>query len=158
MSDIVAPTVLFSELCEVFQKTLDAKRVNKINILTNFITDYKNKCLNLKRENPNASTSFYPVLRLILPHLERERGPYGLKQVSLAKRLIKILCLSPQGVDAIKLINFQGNTNSYEKDFAEAAYWVLKKHFIDGCKLNILQINDHLDAIAKGHFEHTVGK
>lgn len=46
--------------------------------------------------------SLYPILRLILPHLERQRGPHNLKQASLAKLYADVY-------------GFAKNSNSYKK-------------------------------------------
>ena len=63
---------------------------------------------------PNAYTlfnlqddSFFPVLRLLLPQLDRERGAYGIKEHNLAKIYIRILGLPKEGHDALKLLNFR---------------------------------------------------
>lgn len=51
--------------------------------------------------------SFYPILRLILPEQDNERGPYGVKEHNLAKTYIRILCLSKTSKDAQKLQNYK---------------------------------------------------
>lgn len=51
--------------------------------------------------------SFYPILRLILPEQDNERGPYGIKEHTLAKTYIRILCLSKMSKDAQKLLNYK---------------------------------------------------
>ncbi|KAF5275361.1 hypothetical protein FQR65_LT04189 [Abscondita terminalis] len=150
----IASTVKFSELCQVFEETCASKSVEKSNALSSFIRIYKEKGGKLKLNNKNAVTSFYPAIRLILPQLERERGPYGLKEFTLAKRIVKMLCLPPQGRDAIRLTNFRSDDSSNVKDFAESAYWVLRKHFIDSSEISILEVNQYLDRIASLHAEN----
>lgn len=51
--------------------------------------------------------SFYQILRLILPQIDNERGPYGIKENTLAKIYIRILCLSKTSKDAQKLLNYK---------------------------------------------------
>lgn len=51
--------------------------------------------------------SFYPILRLLLPQLDRDRGAYGVKEHNLAKVYIRILGLPKEGHDASKLLNFR---------------------------------------------------
>lgn len=50
---------------------------------------------------------FYPVMRLLLPHLDRDRGPYGLKEHTLAQKYIKVLSIPKESVDAKKLLNYR---------------------------------------------------
>lgn len=45
-------------------------------------------------------------MRLILPHLDKERNVYGLKQKTLGRIYVQLLGLNPSSSDAIKLINF----------------------------------------------------
>ncbi|KAK5642584.1 hypothetical protein RI129_008751 [Pyrocoelia pectoralis] len=149
MADNIASLIKFSQLCEVFDKTCMLKKQEKSAPLSLFIKEYKDKALNLRKENPNALISFYPALRLILPQLERERAAYGLKEFTLAKRIIKILCLPPQGGDAIRLTSFKSSGNTNIKDFADAAYWILRKHFLDSSGVSILQVNEYLNSISQ---------
>lgn len=115
------------------------------------------------------------MLRFLLPQLDRERGAYGVKENTLAKIYIRILCLPRNGSDAMKLLEFRYLKKTgrifFEKylteiclicrapktggnhscDFAEVAYWILRTRCSKGEGLLISQINDHLDAIALKH-------
>ena len=51
--------------------------------------------------------SFYPAMRLLLPHLDRQRPAYGLKEVALAKQYIDILNIAKESSDAQKLLNYR---------------------------------------------------
>ena len=46
-------------------------------------------------------------MRLLLPHLDRQRPAYGLKEVALAKQYIDILKISKESSDAQKLLNYR---------------------------------------------------
>lgn len=88
-----------------------------------------------------------------MPEFERERGPYGLKETSFAKLLIKELCL--YGTDADKLSNFKATTSSKKgNDFADVVYWILRKRCKATSNLTISDINNYLDDLAKFHGEH----
>jgi DNA ligase-4 len=52
----------------------------------------------------------YPVLRLMLPHKDRERTMYGLKEKNLAKTYIKLIPLGNKDPDAIRLLNWKRPT------------------------------------------------
>jgi len=59
--------------------------LNKVNDLkgkkkSEFVTKFFEEFL-FKRDRRNA----FSYLRLILPHLDRERGSYGLKEITLGK-------------------------------------------------------------------------
>ena len=46
-------------------------------------------------------------MRLLLPHLDRQRPAYGLKEVALAKQYIDILNIAKESSDAQKLLNYR---------------------------------------------------
>jgi DNA ligase-4 len=46
-------------------------------------------------------------MSLLLPHLDRSRGAYGIKEASLAKLYINIFSLPKDGVDAIRLLKYK---------------------------------------------------
>ncbi|XP_023218047.1 DNA ligase 4-like isoform X3 [Centruroides sculpturatus] len=94
--------------------------------------------------------SFYPAMRLLLPHLERERAAYGIKEFMLAKLYIEILCLSKDSDDAQKLLNyrFSRNTKTEAGDFANVAYHVLSLRCPEKGTLSIEEVNNCLDSIA----------
>lgn len=52
-------------------------------------------------------TSFFPILRLLLPQHDRDRGPYGLKETALAKLYVRVLCLGKTSQDAQKLLHYK---------------------------------------------------
>lgn len=51
--------------------------------------------------------SLYPILRLILPDLERERGPHNLKQASLAKLYANVYGFMKNSDNYKKLANYR---------------------------------------------------
>lgn len=46
-------------------------------------------------------------MRLLLPHLDRQRPAYGMKETALAKHYIDILNIAKEGPDAKKLLNYR---------------------------------------------------
>lgn len=46
-------------------------------------------------------------MRLLVPQLDRDRGAYGAKENVLAKIYIRVMCLPPNGNDALKLLNYR---------------------------------------------------
>lgn len=99
----------------------------------------------------------YPAIRLLIPDFERERGPYGLKETAFSKLLIKELCLF--GIDAERLSNYKVTASTKNGgDFAEAAYWVLRKRCKTTSNLTIFDINEFLDKLAEYHGQHKPSK
>ncbi|KAJ7583239.1 DNA ligase 4 [Mycena floridula] len=94
----------------------------------------------------------YPVLRLILPHKDRERAVYGLKEKTLAKSYIDIIPLGKKDPDAIRLENWKKPTEREKAsgDFPTVLYEVVGKRssVLEG-SLSIDELNDALDELAK---------
>uniref|UniRef100_A0A1B6FIK3 DNA ligase 4 n=1 Tax=Cuerna arida TaxID=1464854 RepID=A0A1B6FIK3_9HEMI len=137
--------LMFSEFCALCDKISSARRDKKADILQRFILDY----------HANNETSFYRVLRLLLPKLDRERAAYGIKEYVLANIYVRILCLHPESADALKLKNFRApkNAGNHAGDFGEVAYWVLKSRCAEGGELTVDDVQRHLDAVALRHAE-----
>ena len=95
----------------------------------------------------------YPVVRLILPHLDRDRQTYALKESKLAKAFIQILAIAKDSSDALRMVNWrqpQRNavTGKHEGgDFAEAVFNSLKSRCASHSTSTIASINAHLDAL-----------
>lgn len=95
------------------------------------------------------NSTFYPLLRLLLPDKERERSAYNLKEKKLGQLLVKVLSLSKLSNDATKLLNFRAVNNSQGGDFGHVAYYVLKNRMGTNCgTLTVGDINNILDKIA----------
>lgn len=93
------------------------------------------------------NTSFYPILRLLVPSFERERGAYNLKESKLSHLLVKVLSLDKQSHDAKKLLN--RSLNPQDGDFGYTAYFVLKSRvFQKSSNFTLGDINDILDKIS----------
>ena len=60
----------------------------------------------------DGKPSLYPVLRLLLPYLDRDRGAYGIKESVLADLYIDFLQLGKKSYDAQKLKNFRTPKNN----------------------------------------------
>lgn len=95
----------------------------------------------------------YPIMRLILPHLDRDRQTYALKESKLAKAFIQILAIAKDSADALRMVNWrqpQRNavTGKHEGgDFAEAVFNSLKSRCASHATSTVASINAHLDAL-----------
>ncbi|XP_012678745.2 DNA ligase 4 [Clupea harengus] len=149
--DSVAAQVPFIHLCSTLEKIQRAKtRPDKVKSLQEFMDSWRKFHAALYEAKSDPSDSFYPAMRLLIPHFERERMAYGIKENMLAKLYIEVLGLPRNGPEANKLLNYRAPTTSQEEtgDFAGMAYFVLKKRCDSQGKLTIKQVNDFLDSVA----------
>ncbi|GAB1869757.1 DNA ligase 4 [Camponotus japonicus] len=143
----------FKQLCDILENVTKAQGVKKkAQILQTFIDSCRNIGNKLKTEYPELDVSLYPILRLILPELERERGPHNLKQASLAKLYANVYGFMKNSDNYKKLANYREPASGkfVGSDFAERAYWILDKRLPKtSTGFTIARINIFLDDISK---------
>ncbi|KAF8325377.1 ATP dependent DNA ligase domain-containing protein, partial [Cantharellus anzutake] len=97
----------------------------------------------------------YPVLRLLLPHKDRERATYGYKEVTLAKAFIQAFGMSEKSKDAQSLINWKKpdpDPHAYATgDFPSVLYQTIatRSSVVTGT-MTIGDLNDLLDELSQG--------
>ena len=154
MSVALADKIEFKKLCDIVERVAKAPAAKKADILKRFIHQCRLDGRKLKTEFPDADVTLFPVLRLILPCLERERGPSNLKEKSLANLYVRVFCLGKGSKDAIKLVQYK--IPSAKKiagcDFAEKAYWILKNRLPrESSGFTVARINLFLENISSGN-------
>lgn len=93
--------------------------------------------------------SFFPFLRLFLPHKDLERGSYGIQEKSLGKLFVQALALNAKtSTDAQKLTNLKGKDTNY----GDIVYEVMLNRSPETGTLTVYEVNKYLDLIAE-HFE-----
>ncbi|XP_046387082.1 DNA ligase 4 [Ischnura elegans] len=154
----VASQSSFLELCQLFEKLLSCKlKQKRYETLCKYVSDFRRKWKSLHKEGCKTTDSYFPVLRLMVPSLDRARGPYGVKEHTLARIYVRILCLPKEGSDATKLLNYRVPkfAGSVAGDFAEVAYWVLNSRCPQSSQnISVEDVNKHLDNLAKYHASH----
>lgn len=99
----------------------------------------------------------YPVMRLILPDKDRERGVYGLKEQTIARILIKLMGISQKSADGLSLINWKtpGKSSNSSGDFAVRCFEALEKRPLKTTpgEMRIARVNQLLDQLAAAHGE-----
>ncbi|XP_013408972.1 DNA ligase 4-like, partial [Lingula anatina] len=108
----VASKVPFSELAGLLEKISKKQGADKKLLLQEFINRWRDFHGKLHADDANTTDSFYSALRLLLPHLERERAAYGIKENTLAKLYIEVLCLGKDSPAADKLIKYRAPKNA----------------------------------------------
>ncbi|KAJ3410685.1 DNA ligase (ATP) [Chytridiales sp. JEL 0842] len=127
----------FVNLLESIQRETGLK--NKRNRVDKFITELR-----------NVKADIYPVLRLLLPHLDRERATYGIKEKSIGTAYVDILSIQGSA-DAEKLLHWRRPTNNNKMagDFGDVLFSVLQGRGMSmkGPGVTISDINQKLDAL-----------
>ncbi|EGC36387.1 hypothetical protein DICPUDRAFT_97591 [Dictyostelium purpureum] len=132
-------TVPFTTFCNLLDKIInDTKISNKKKYLSIFFSKYK--------EEPN---NYFQLLRLLLPHMDRDRNTYGIKEKTLARLYVELLNISVESQDATRLLNWRKSTNADEigGDFGSAIYLSLKNRCLEKGILSMGDINEALDRL-----------
>ncbi|KAL5496619.1 hypothetical protein EMCRGX_G012937 [Ephydatia muelleri] len=85
-------------------------------------------CITRVGDAATTMDTFFAIMRLLLPELDRARPAYGMKETALAKHYIEVLNISKESIDAQKLLHYRAPQIAKEKagDFADVAYFILK--------------------------------
>lgn len=125
----------FATLCDVLDSVRSTKGFSeKSKLLKTFFKSLR-----------DDQQDLFPILRLVVPKLDRERPSYRLKESKISKLLIKMLGLC-DGHDKTLL---QKSIVGTSIDFVDAAYSVLKKYIVNKeIGLSVQKINEFLDTVA----------
>ncbi|XP_058175739.1 DNA ligase 4-like [Anopheles ziemanni] len=88
--------------------------------------------------------SIYPVLRLLVPELDRERKSYGLRDKMLGEGYVRALSLDRKSDEAIRLLSHR----SAGADLADQLLPLLRGRCPDRGRLSVAEVNNRLDALA----------
>ncbi|RHZ76968.1 hypothetical protein Glove_187g70 [Diversispora epigaea] len=146
-----SPKPLFSELCRFLEIVTKEKGDVKKHKLESFFKNWRRRYGN----------DVYPIMRLILPHLDKERTNYGMKESVLAKTYINVLGLSKDSVNSERLIHWKmPGSHKYKTagDFATVAFEVIApRSTVTGHgKMSLEDLNNRLDILnaASGQQEY----
>ncbi|KAI1489106.1 DNA ligase [Biscogniauxia mediterranea] len=111
----------------------------------------------ISRWRSEVGDDFFPVLRLILPSSDRERGMYGLKESAIGRLLVKLMGIDRHSEDGSSIINWKlpslstaGRAGAGAAgDFAGRCYQVLSKRpmRIEPGDMHIAEVNEMLDKL-----------
>ncbi|KAF9161087.1 DNA ligase (ATP) [Mortierella sp. AD010] len=105
--DPKVPSPPFHELVMLFED-ISRKRSEKSQFIRRYFRAWREK----------GYGSMFPVIRLILPQLDRERGRYGLKEQKLADLYIASLNILPGSEPAKKLKSWKDGSGDSSGDFS----------------------------------------
>ena len=92
----------FTHFAICFEKIFTTPKTNqKKEKLQYFFSHYK-------------SNNFFPLLRLLLPQLDKERQTYGMKETNLGKYYVNLLNISPESEDGRRLLHWRRPTKQGE--------------------------------------------
>ncbi|XP_012285410.1 DNA ligase 4 [Orussus abietinus] len=151
MTTTLASKIEFKKFCEILERITRLKGNAKLEELRRFIDLVRQLAAKLKNKIPDADISMFPLLRLLLPQLERERGPHGLKEKTLANLYIRVFCFGKNSQNAKKLTNYKAPSSdkSHVGDFADCVYWVMRTRLPDvKTSRSIEEINTFLENVA----------
>ncbi|KAG8161624.1 hypothetical protein KVR01_008611 [Diaporthe batatas] len=161
-----SPTLPFAELVKDLFEPLKkgpapthfthAPGVGRIKVEAKSTRVHTNEVLEgfFSRWRQEVGNDIYPAMRLICPQIDSERSVYGLKEQTIAKRLVKLLGISNNNPDAKSLNNWKnpGQTEATRMagDFAGRCYQALQKRVeIEGFgTMSISRVNELLDQLA----------
>ncbi|XP_065310900.1 DNA ligase 4 [Dermacentor albipictus] len=153
----VAQKVPFGDLCKLCDKISGKQdRGDKRNLLEKFIAywrEFHDKLHAANGVQAAADDSFFPAMRLLLPHLDRDRPAYGIKEATLAKLYIDVLALGKDSPDAQKLLRYRTPhvAKAEAGDFASVAYLVLRNRCPTKGTLTVADVNQLLDEVSDAH-------
>ncbi|KAJ8665207.1 hypothetical protein QAD02_006869 [Eretmocerus hayati] len=151
MSSSPDSKIKFRELCNALSRVSKAKGSAKFEELRKFVCHCHKVAIDMKKIQPDTDTSLFPIFRLILPTLDRDRGPYNLRYKSLNSLYLDVFNLKNRG-GGKKLAGLRKppSTVGVKEDFADRMYWLLKDHLKDeSSEKTVADINRFLDSVAQ---------
>ncbi|KAJ3008763.1 DNA ligase (ATP) [Thoreauomyces humboldtii] len=100
----------------------------------------------------NSGGDFHPALRLILPHLDKARTSYGMKEKVLAKTYVEVLGLAVTSPDAESLMNWRNPGKSGKTtagDFPGVLYQIIvgRSNMLGKSTVSVADVNEQLDLL-----------
>eukprot|EP00697_Spironema_sp_BW2_P013154 gnl/Spiro4/3110_TR1510_c0_g1_i1.p1 gnl/Spiro4/3110_TR1510_c0_g1~~gnl/Spiro4/3110_TR1510_c0_g1_i1.p1 ORF type:complete len:957 (-),score=239.75 gnl/Spiro4/3110_TR1510_c0_g1_i1:47-2917(-) len=132
----------FGELCKVLEAILVAKGAKKKTVLIKYWNSYH-------------TDDYFPLMRLLLPELDKERQSYALKESTLAKMYVKILSLPDADADRLTKWRLPSSARRMGGHAANAGDFpvILEQVLENRCgraghdSLTIGQVNDKLNEL-----------
>ncbi|EDO35746.1 predicted protein [Nematostella vectensis] len=156
-SPSVASQVPFFNFCMAMERICEAKGSieKKRDPLRKLISSWREAHRRI-HGSTKTTDSLFPLLRLLLPHLDKDRPAYGMKENIFARYIIDVMSLGKDSSSGRKLLNYRHPSSSKQDsqgDFASVAYFVLKDRCPEKGSLNIEEVNKLLDDMANANLE-----
>lgn len=130
-------SVPFIKVCEFLESLLNLKAKKKQQTLKDFF-------------EKSRVNNYYPIIRLMLPHFDMERGQYGLKEKTLAKYFTEILSLPKREKEALYHFKNPGKKlpGCPAGGFVEVFYYVLQNRAPESQNMTVEEVNQKLDELS----------
>lgn len=115
----------------------------------------------ISRWRQQVGNDIYPALRLIVPEKDRDRGMYGLKELSIGKLLVKIMKIDKNSDDANSLTHWKQPgmkaSSAMAGDFAGRCFEVISKRAMHTkpSNMTVAEVNELLDRLSVAQKEET---
>lgn len=130
-------SVPFIKVCEFLESLLNLKAKKKQQTLRDFF-------------EKSRVNNYFPIIRLMLPHFDMERGQYGLKERTLAKYFTEILSLPSREKEALYHFKNPGKQlpGCPAGGFVEVFYYVLQNRAPESQHMTVEEVNEKLDELS----------
>ncbi|XP_023176377.2 DNA ligase 4 [Drosophila hydei] len=150
----ISSTIKFRDICTMMKRVKEAKNTQRKElILKRYYTSFCKHRESFRQganltvnQAEDGSSSFFPVLRLLLPGADTSRDNYGLQITALGRLYSRVLQVSK---DSNEYIRLQNRTASSFRDYGDVVFSVLQPRcHNEPSNLTLKQIHDMLDIIA----------
>lgn len=106
------------------------------------------------RWRKEVGNDIYPAFRLIVPEKDRDRAMYGLKEMTLAKLLVRVMKIDKNSEDAQNLLHWKlpgvKSSSAMAGDFAGRCFEVVSKRPMRTTPgdMTIAEVNEYLDRLS----------
>ncbi|XP_055681211.1 DNA ligase 4 [Lutzomyia longipalpis] len=146
----ISKSIKFSSVTALLEKIRDKKSiVIKEKLIRKFLQEFQEFLGNPQNTEKKQKTSFYPVLRLLLPDCDHERGSYGIKEATLGRLYVRGLGIDGKSTEAKALLG--GHSNA--RDYGELVFQVMQARSKQTSEISVFEVNKRLDLIAE-HFQN----
>ena len=108
----------------------------------------------ISRWRKEVGNDVYPAFRLIIPEKDRDRGMYGLKEMTLGKLLVRVMKIDKNSEDGYNLLHWKlpgaKSSSAMAGDFAGRCYEVISKRPMRTAPgdMTIAEVNELLDRLS----------
>ena len=108
----------------------------------------------ISRWRKEVGTDVYPAFRLIVPEKDRDRGMYGLKEMTLGKLLVRVMKIDRNSEDGYNLLHWKlpgvKSSSAMAGDFAGRCFEVISKRPMRTAPgdMTIAEVNELLDRLS----------
>lgn len=108
----------------------------------------------ISRWRKEVGNDIYPAFRLIVPEKDRDRGMYGLKEMTLGKLLVRVMKIDKNSEDGYNLLHWKlpgvKSSSAMAGDFAGRCFEVISKRPMRTApgNMTIAEVNELLDRLS----------